>query len=159
MDDVKFRIRELSNKSYAVGEENTLDYVLLFIPNEQVYGFINTEHPGIIDETLRKKIILCSPWTLYAVLRIIWQAWQNYHYSEGIRNIIGVIQEFRSEFQKFRSCMDTVGERLGKAQDSYQQMVGVRQRKLDKKIEKIEKIEQFGEEQSLAELPAGVDED
>ncbi|MBN1494003.1 MAG: DNA recombination protein RmuC [Candidatus Omnitrophica bacterium] len=157
LDDVKLRIREVASKDYRPAGDSTLDYVLLFIPNEQVYGFINEELPGLIDETLSKKIILCSPWTLYAVLRIIWQAWNNYHHSEGLKKIISVINEFKKEFNNFRESMDTVGDRLDKAQKAYQEMVGVRLRQLDKKIDKID---QYGSGQiESQEVPVLIDDD
>jgi len=148
LEDVRSRIREVANKDYLPAADNTLDYVLLFIPNEQVYGFINEEQPGLIDESLAKKIILCSPWTLYAVLRIIWQAWTNYHHAEGLKKIITLIYEFKEEFSKFREQMDSVGEKIEKAQEAFQKLSGVRTRQLDKKMEKIE---QYGMGNSLLE--------
>lgn len=137
LDDVKMRIKDVAGKDYRPVGEGSLDYVLLFIPNEQVYGFVNNEYPGLIDETLQQKIILCSPWTLYAVLRIIAQAWQNYNYSEGLKEIIQTIHEFGDEFEKFKDAMDKVGDRISKAQIEYDKMVGTRQKQLDRKIDKI----------------------
>ena len=137
LSDVKARINEITKRDYMPSSEETLDYVILFIPNEQVYGFVNEIYDGIIDETLSKKIILCSPWTLYAVLRIVWQAWQNYHYSEGVREIILHINGFLTEFEKFRGKMDNVGVNLERAQRAFDEMTGARQRKLEKSIEKI----------------------
>ena len=58
LNDVKLRIKEIASKEYVPAGEQTLDYVLLFVPNEQVYGFINEHIPGIIDDTLKNKIIL-----------------------------------------------------------------------------------------------------
>ena len=43
--DVKARIKEVTTRDYINPEENTLDYVLVFIPNEQVYAFINENDP------------------------------------------------------------------------------------------------------------------
>ena len=43
--DVKARIKEVTTRDYINPEENTLDYVLVFIPNEQVYAFINENEP------------------------------------------------------------------------------------------------------------------
>ena len=39
--DVRERIKEVTTRDYINPEQNTLDYVLLFIPNEQVYAFIH----------------------------------------------------------------------------------------------------------------------
>ena len=39
MTDVKARLKEVSGKAYIDAEANTVDYVLLFIPNDQIYAF------------------------------------------------------------------------------------------------------------------------
>src|SRR3989344_1163265 len=136
LSDVKARINEIAKKDYLPAGEATLDYVLLFIPNEQIYGFVNENYVGLIDESLQKKIIVCSPWTLYAVLRIVWQAWQNYHYSEGIKDVVLQVQDFLEEFEKFKGKMEVVGKGLNAAQTAFEDMVGIRQRQLDRKIER-----------------------
>jgi DNA recombination protein RmuC len=148
LDDVKLRIKEISGKDYLPAGESTLDYVLLFIPNEQVYGFINEQLPGLIDDCLKKRIILCAPWTLYAILKIIAQAWDNYRHSEGLKNIISVIYEFKDQFNKFKDSMESVGDKLNKAQSAFEEMKGVRTRQLDKKIQKIE---QYGSGNAMIE--------
>ncbi len=44
--DVRARIREVATRDYIDPEGGTLDYMLIFIPNEQVYGFIHEHDPG-----------------------------------------------------------------------------------------------------------------
>lgn len=137
LTDVKARINEISKRDYMPSFEGTLDYVILFIPNEQVYSFVNETYSDLIEESLRKKIILCSPWTLYAVLRIIWQAWQNYHYSQGIRDVVHQVNDFLKEFEKFKEKMDNLGQNLNRTQKAYDDLAGARQRQLDRRIDKI----------------------
>ena len=71
--DVRQRVRELTGRGY-VEPGATVDYVLLFIPNESVYGFIHEHDPTLIDEALRQRVVLCSPFTLFAVLAVVRQA-------------------------------------------------------------------------------------
>ncbi len=63
--DVKARVKEITSREYINPEMNTVDYALLFIPNEQVYAFIHEQDSSIIDEGLKNKVIFCSPMTLY----------------------------------------------------------------------------------------------
>ena len=65
LKNVRSRIREVTTRDYINPESHTLDYVLVFIPNEQVYAFINKEDSTILDDALKNKVILCSPITLY----------------------------------------------------------------------------------------------
>src|SRR3990172_3689198 len=74
LKDVRMRIKEVTTKDYINPSDNTIDYVLVFIPNEQVYGFINEQEITILVEALKNKVIICSPFTLYAILSIIRQA-------------------------------------------------------------------------------------
>ena len=72
-------IKQLTTRDYINPAENTVDYVIMFIPNEQVYSFINEADITIMDEALKQKVILCSPFTLYAVLAVIRQAIENFN--------------------------------------------------------------------------------
>ena len=72
--DVKNHIKSITNRTYINLEDGTLDYVLMFIPNESIYAFINKEDQKIIDYALSNKVLLCSPLTLYAILSLLHQA-------------------------------------------------------------------------------------
>jgi DNA recombination protein RmuC len=155
LTDVKNRIKEIERKNYMPLSEQALDFAILFIPNDQVYGFINNEWPGLVDEVMEKKIILCSPWTLYAVLKIVWQAWNNYHYAQGIKNIITIIKEFSEEFEKYKKSMVDLGVYLNKSLNEYNKLVETRARKLDIKIERID---EYSKGQDHIEIPTHTNE-
>ena len=76
--DVRERVKEVTTRDYINPTARTLDYVLVFIPNEQVYGFILENQSNFIDDALRSKVILCSPLTLYAILSVIRQGIDNF---------------------------------------------------------------------------------
>ena len=67
--DVNQRVSEIQKRDYIAA--GTLDCVLIFIPNEQVYRFIYEQDQRIIDNALKQKVIICSPLTLYVVLAVI----------------------------------------------------------------------------------------
>jgi DNA recombination protein RmuC len=55
--DVKAKIKEVTTRDYINPEQNTLDYVLLFVPNEQIYAFIHEQDPDLLDAGLRKRVV------------------------------------------------------------------------------------------------------
>src|SRR5690606_20360959 len=75
--DVRARVRELTGRGY-VDPDTTVGYVLLFIPNESVYGFIHEHDGGLLDEALASHVVMCSPCTLFAVLGVVRQAVDNF---------------------------------------------------------------------------------
>ena len=73
LTDIRDRVKAVSGRSYIDPASGTVDYVLLFIPNN-IYSFINQEDHELMDFALEKRIVLCSPLTLYAILSLIRQS-------------------------------------------------------------------------------------
>ena len=92
--DVRRRIKEVTTREYINPAENTVDYVIVFIPNEQVYAFINENDSSVLDEALKHKVILCSPITLYAVLAVIRQAVDNFNLEKTAAQIMSLLGTF-----------------------------------------------------------------
>lgn len=135
--DVRTHLRDMERRNYAGQTERSMDYILIFIPNEQVYGLMNEWEPGLIDECLQKKIMLCGPWTLYAVLRIIGEAWQHYRYSQGIQEMVKAFRVFRDDYETFKKRFEDLGTQLQKTQEKYHEIVRISFQRMDQKIQRI----------------------
>lgn len=140
LKDVRARIREVASRSYIDPENGTVDYALLFIPNEQVYAFIHEQAPGVLDEALARRVILASPMTLYAVLAVIRQAVENFALEETSREILSLYGVFRKQWEAFLDRLDLLGKRLFEAQKEYDALVTTRRRGMDRSLERIEAL-------------------
>jgi len=78
MRNVRDKIKEVTTRNYINAGDNTVDYVLLFIPNEHIYAFIHNQDSSLLDDGIRNKVIFCSPLTLFAILAVIRQAVDNF---------------------------------------------------------------------------------
>ena len=137
LQDVRNRIKEVSRRTYIDPAGGTVDYVLLFIPNESIYSFLNEQDLSLIDFSLEKKIILCSPITLYAVLSLIRQAISNFSMEKKageMQEHVGIFKqqwvEYLSQMKKFQGTLDTLNNHFDK-------LVSTRKNQLEKPIEKI----------------------
>jgi len=149
--DVKLHIKAIASRAYVNPGEGTLDYVLMFIPNESIYGFINQEDTQLIDYALEKKVLLCSPLTLYAMLSLIYQATRNFAMEEKATEVMNLLNAFRLQWDKYVEVMDKMGRSLEAAQKDYDTMVGTRKNQLEKPLSKIEEITSGGEVGELVE--------
>jgi DNA recombination protein RmuC len=140
LKDVRARIREVTTRDYINPEENTLDYVLIFIPNEQVYVFINENDRSLLDEALKKKVILCSPITLYAVLAIIRQAMENFNLQNTAGQILNLLDSFYKQWQAFVKSLEKVGKKIEEAQTEFLTLNSTRKNQLEKPLRQIETI-------------------
>jgi DNA recombination protein RmuC len=140
MRDVKGRIKEVTTREYINPEQNTLDYVLLFIPNEEVYAFIQRHDNTILDNAIKHKVVLCSPITLFAVLAVIRQAVDNFALEQTSNEILSLLGSFKKQWGKFVKKMEVMGKRIGEAQKEYEALTTTRVRQVERPLNKIEEL-------------------
>ena len=139
--DVRNHIKAIAKRSYIDPEAGTVDYVLMFIPNESIYTFLNQEDKELIDFSLRNKIILCSPITLYAVLSLIRQAVSNFAMEKQAGEMQKLIGAFAKQWHLFVGKMDGLGDTLGTLQKKYEELHTTRVRQLERPMEKIGELQ------------------
>jgi len=140
LKDARQRVKEVTTRDYINPEQNTVDYVLVLIPNEQVYRFINENDPALLDYALQSKVVLCSPVTLYAVLALINQAAKNFKMEKGLADIITQIRLFTAQWQKFVESMDKMGKKLQDAQKEFDVLTVTRKNMLERPMSRIDQI-------------------
>jgi DNA recombination protein RmuC len=93
--NVEDRVKELEKRDYVQQSgSNALDYVLLFIPNESVLGFIQQHKPTLIDDAVAKRVVLCSPLTLYAFLGVVRQATASFAMEQNANEVLRLLTNF-----------------------------------------------------------------
>ena len=138
--DVRARVKELAARNYVDTTQSTLDVVLLFIPNEQLYAFIQEQDPTVLDDALRNKVVFCSPLTLFAVLAVIRQSVDNFRIERTSNEILATLGTFAKQWGMFADQMDKVGSRIDSLQKEFDALVTTRQRQLVRQIDKVEAL-------------------
>jgi DNA recombination protein RmuC len=138
--DVRQRIKEVTTRDYINPQEKTLDYVLVFVPNEQVYGFIMEHDRDIVDDSLKSRVVLCSPFTLYANLCVIRQALDNFSLNKATSQMQAHFGEFEKQWHSFKESMDKVGKRLDDATREFQSLVSTRVNQLERPLSHIREL-------------------
>ncbi len=161
LKDVRVRIKEVTTRDYINPTEDTVDYVIVFIPNEQVYAFINESDSTLLDDALKNRVILCSPVTLYAILAIIRQAVENFNLEKTTEQILSLLGSFHKQWTLFLKSLEKMGKRIDDAQREFTTLNSTRRNQLEKPLRRIEDLrkqkgildeESFDEEDvSLAE--------
>ena len=136
--DVKLRLKEVTTKDYISPENNTVDYVILFIPNEQIYSFIQEEDSSIFDTAIQNKVLLCSPVNFFAVLAIIRQAIDNFALEQTSKEMLSLFGTFKKQWDAFVNKFDTLGQRIEAVQTEYEHLTTTRKRAVERPLNKIE---------------------
>ncbi len=136
--DVRARVRELVGRGYLDDAQRTVDCLLLFIPNEQVYAFVHEHDPSLLDEALTHKIVLCSPLTLYAVLAVVRQSVDNFRLERTSGEILRLLGAFSKQWEKYVTALDTVQRRFDAVARDYELLMTTRHRALQRPLDQIE---------------------
>lgn len=121
---------------------DTLDYSIMFVPNEMIFSFINQQFADLVDEAMGKRVLLVSPFTFLIVARTVMESYRNFMIGDRLKDIIKYVDEFVDEWGKFRGKFEKYGRSLLTLQADYDELTGTRARQLDKKIEKITSYKQ-----------------
>jgi len=140
LSDARARMKEIARKDYINPEEGTLDYAIMFIPNEQVFNFINENDAAFIDDAIKMKVVACSPFTLYAFVAVIRQAAENFKMEKTSREILSHLGRFAKQWEEFKCQFDAVGTALDAARKEYEKLTTTRARLLDSSLKAVEHI-------------------
>lgn len=130
--DLKTKITKVAE--YINPAFNTLDYAILFVPNEMVFSFINQKFPHIVEFSLRKRVLLVSPLTFLIVARTVAESYRNFMVGDKLREVIKHVDEFSMEWEKFYESFSKYGKQLKTLQDGYDELMGTRKRQMERKI-------------------------
>jgi DNA recombination protein RmuC len=139
--DVRARVKELAKREYAnSGSRSSVDYVLLFLPNEQLTGFIHEHDPGLLDDAMQQRVVMCSPLTLFAFLGVIRQAFDNYMIEQTSDEILALIGTFGQQWKKYNDSLDKVKTKFDQLDRSFEELVGTRRRQLEKPLRQLDAV-------------------
>lgn len=120
--------------------ESSLPYLLLFIPNEQLFAFLLEQATTLIDEALKLKIILCSPTTLIAVLTVIHTATNNFRLQQQAATIQTILLDIREQWNKYGGALEGIGDKIDALHKEYEKVRGPRYRELEKRFAKLDAL-------------------
>lgn len=135
---VRGHVRDVAGRGYVDPDVPTVPYCIVFIPSEQIFTLVMEESPDLMDEALQKRVVLCSPLTLYAMLAVIRQAAENANVVRTADEIVSLVAEFCRQWGRYNEEMDKLGQRLDSAAEQYEKLRATRTNVLQRLMDKIE---------------------
>lgn len=83
-ENLKNHIKKLSARKYPTHIPGAIDFVVLFVPTESTLASALGEDPNLIEFAFKANILLTSPLTLLAMLRVVEYGWQQLSQIENV---------------------------------------------------------------------------
>lgn len=138
MQTVRAHLKKVAG--YIQPEARTLDYAMLFVPNEMVFSFLNQETPEIIEEAMGMRVLLVSPFTFLVVAGTLRESYRNFILADSLHEAVLVLDEFVGEWERYNAAFIKYGKSVRQIAVDYEDLTGVRTRQLERKVEKLRRI-------------------
>jgi DNA recombination protein RmuC len=123
--NVKTKIDDISSK-YILEDEATYDFALMFIPSENVYyqtilkDEIELDDKSIAEYALGKRVVIVSPNSIYAYLRVILIGLRGLQVESNVHKIMDDCNRLNKELEKFQKQFETLGGHINHAQAAFE---------------------------------------
>ena len=118
---VRRHVDELSRKDYSsyIGGEQSIDYVIMFIPNESALQLALADDQRLWNEAFEKNVFITSEQNLVAALRMIQLAWVQARQTQNQEKVFGLAGKLVDRVSDFYTRFVKVGESLDKVKADY----------------------------------------
>jgi DNA recombination protein RmuC len=152
------RVRLLSSKNYSAQFARAPQFVVLFLPGDQFLSSALDQQPDLLDRAMSSNIILTTPSTLLALLKTVYNGWQNVRLAENAERIRKLAEDLYSRLNTFRNHLGKLGGALETSLRAYNAAVGSLERNVLPGARKFVELGVRGEKpiEDLTEIEVSV---
>lgn len=143
LKSIRRHVDDLNSKSYQ-DLAASMDYVMMFIPNEPAFLLALQSDNTLWQYAFKKKIILISPTNLIAALMLIENLWKREYQSQNAQAIADRGTALYDKFVGFVDNLTDVGTHIAKTQKSYDAAFGQLKEGSGNLIGQAEKLKKLG---------------
>lgn len=115
---------ELAQKDYSKVVENSVPYVLMFVPNEGGYLLALNKDQSLLRNAYKKNVIIVNPTNLMFTLKLILLTWHNARQEENCAKILKEADAIFEKYVAFSKSYEIIGKHIKDADKAYQTALG-----------------------------------
>lgn len=127
---VRERIKELASKRYWDQFKSSPDFVILFIPGDQFLAAALDKEHELQEDALRQKVLLATPTSLMALLKVVAYGWRQIALAENAEQIRELAETLHQRLATFAEHVDSMGRALDQSVKNYNKAVGSLERQV-----------------------------
>lgn len=120
----------------------TTDFAVLFLPFEGLYA--EAVNRGLVEQLQREfKVNIAGPSTMAALLNSLQMGFKTLAIQKRSSEVWMTLRAVKTEFDTFEKVLTTAQERINKANEELDKLVGVRTRQIKRKLKNVESLDEI----------------
>lgn len=152
--NVEEQIKRLASKEYWDQFERSPDFVVMFLPGDHFLAAAGDQRPDLMEKALRARVILATPTSMMALLRVTAYGWRQLRLAENAAEVAGLAATLHERVATFSSHFGRLGAQLNTAIGTYNSAVGSFRSRFLPALERMKKagVDQAREIEELDEV-------
>lgn len=121
--ELKAHVKGLSSKEYWKHVSDTVDFVVMFVPGDNLLHEAFVREPELQEEAFASKVIIASPTTMVALARTIAFGWRQEQSAKNAQNIADLGRQLYERLSVMGDHIAKVGDAIDKSVKSYNGLV------------------------------------
>ncbi len=147
---VRAHMNKLASKEYWSQFNRSPEFVVLFIPGESFLSAAVDMDTTLIEDGIRKGVIISTPTTFIALLRAIAYGWRQEQITKNAQQISALGKELYERMSTMAKYFDDLGTAIERSITSYNKMVGSMESRVLPSVRKFRELGVGG----AGEIPA-----
>lgn len=143
INSIKRHVLQLSEKKYHYLIDESPDTVFMFVPIEPAFALAAAHQPNLYEEAFNRQVIIVTPSTLFAALRLVENLWQNDKQKKNALDIATQAGKLYDTFVNLLDELEKIQRQMGTVQGSFDSAL-IKLKGKGNLIRRVEKLNQLG---------------
>ncbi|MDP9397951.1 MAG: DNA recombination protein RmuC [Actinomycetota bacterium] len=133
-------VDDLAGKQYWKAFQPSPELVVLFVPGEAFLAPALEHDPALLDDAMRRRVVIATPTTLLTLLRTVGYAWQQEALTANARQVFELGHTLYSRLGTLGEHVDKLGRSLRRSVEDYNRTVGSLERNVLSSARKLAEL-------------------
>lgn len=141
---VRKHVDELAGKKYDTLLENSVGFVLMFIPNDQCYRAALEQENDLGNYAYSKGVVIVTPTNLPVALQLAYNLWKQYSRNKNIEEIVKTANGLYEKVAIFSETMGNIEKTIGKLSEEFRKAKNQLYEGNGNVMNRVEKLRELG---------------